>query len=49
MLDWSAGLECWTGVLGWSGGMGYWKESLEWSTRGHNDCIILWNHAPVVV
>ena len=28
VLDWSAGLECWTGVTG--------LESLEWSTGGHN-------------
>ena len=30
-VDWSAGLECWTGVLDWSAGLECWTGVLEWS------------------
>ena len=30
-VDWSAGLECWTGVLDWSAGLECWTGVLDWS------------------
>ena len=31
VLDWSAGLECWTGALDWSAGLERWTGALDWS------------------